>query len=520
MLIISFVKVCIVQTKFRFFEYDKILGEFEKIYEYALKNKVDILVFPFIFVGGVEYEHLFHRAEYLRKAFECFDFIKEQVDDRLCVVFGHYSFYEDKLLDCISVVSDHRFIFTTKEVNIPVLFDYKGKSIAVLNLNDELFFQGFEESFNDYFNKSDYLLVPSKSYFTSDKNNLRLKFFKEIAIKNNVEVAYANLYGVFDSIVFDGLSFFINKYGKIKQARKFEDDILLNDGFYDLKLDSEYEILDKLIEALVIALREYAYISRFDKVHLGVSGGIDSALVAYIACVALGAHRVVGISMPSRFSSKGSVSDAKELAKELGFKLIDMPIESMFKSALEFFDGYFNTKGTTKENIQSRLRGLFLMSYSNANNSLLLSTGNKSELAVGYYTLYGDSCGGISLIGDLFKRDVYNLAKYINLKERRAVIPVNIIVKEPSAELKLNQKDSDSLPRYEVLDEILSQYLIENKSLDLLYKSFGKELITKVLDFYSGSEYKRRQSPMIVKVSRKAFGSDIILPIPKVVLTK
>ena len=513
-------KICIAQIKCRFFGCKKNLGKFKKIYKYALKNKVDILVFPFIFIGGFEYEYLFHKEEYLKKATDCFNFIKEQVDDRLCIVFGHHSVYEDKLLDCISVISGHQTLFTTKEINVPILFDYKGKSIAVLNLNEDLLFQGFYKGFNACLDQFDYLLVPSKSYFTKDKNNLRLEFFNKVAIKNNVEVAYVNLYGVFDSIIFDGSSFFVNKYGQIKQASRFEDDILLNDGFHDLKFDSEFETFDKLLESLAIALREYVYLSGFEKVHLGVSGGIDSALVAYIACFALGFQRVVGISMPSRFSSEESVFDAKELARELGFKLINMPIESMFKSVLEFFDGYFNTNGITGENIQSRLRGFFLMSYSNANNSLLLNTGNKSEIATGYYTLYGDSCGGIALIGDLFKKDVYNLARHINLKEGREVIPVNIICKEPSAELRPEHKDSDSLPRYEILDEILCQYLIENKSLDLLYKSFEKEVVIRILDLYSGSEYKRRQAPMIIKVSRKAFGSDIFLPVSKVILSE
>ncbi|APR64970.1 NAD(+) synthase [Borrelia anserina] len=513
-------KICIAQTKCNVFKFKQILDEFRENYEYALQHKVDILVFPFIFVGIIEYESLFQRPEYLKKILNYLDFIKEQVDDRLCVVFGHYSFHEGKLLDSVSVVSDHSFILTTKEVNVPVLFDYKGHSVAILNLNDELLFQGFEVKFNELLSKADYLLVPSKSYFTCDKNNLRIEFFRKIAMKNDLEVAYANLCGIYDSTVFDGLSFFINKYGKIKQAKEFENDILFNEEFYVLELDCESKIFDKLIGALVSALREYVRLSGFDKVHFGISGGIDSALVAYIACIALGSHRVVGISMPSRFSSKGSVSDAKELSRELGFKLIDMPIESMFQSALEFFDGYFNTKGITEENLQSRLRGLFLMSYSNANKSLLINTGNKSEIAVGYFTLYGDSCGGISLIGDLFKRDVYNLARYINLKEGKEVISVNILLKEPSAELRPDQKDSDFLPTYEVLDEILSQYLLKNEPLEVLYKSFGEEVVTKVLDLYSNSEYKRRQSPMIVKISRKAFGNDILLPILKVALTK
>ncbi|AHH10155.1 Glutamine-dependent NAD synthetase, partial (plasmid) [Borrelia parkeri SLO] len=209
MLIIYFVKICIAQTKCRLFKFKHILGVFKKNYEYALQNKVDILVFPFIFVGGIEYENLLHRAEFLKKILDGLDFIKGQVDDRLCVVFGHYSFYEGKILDCVSVVNDHQFVLTTREVNKPVLFNYKGQSIAVLNLDDDLLFQGFEDKFNGSFSQADYILVPSKSYFTGEKNNLRLKFFKEIAMRNNLEVVYANLCGVYGSTVFDGLSFLL-----------------------------------------------------------------------------------------------------------------------------------------------------------------------------------------------------------------------------------------------------------------------------------------------------------------------
>ncbi|ACH93463.1 NH(3)-dependent NAD synthetase [Borrelia duttonii Ly] len=518
MLIIYFVKICVAQIKCRIFRFNEILNEFKVNCEYAIQNKVDILVFPFIFIEGIEYENLFYRPEYVKKILYCIDFIKGQVDAGLCVVFGHYNFYDGKLFDCISVVSDHQYILTTREVNVPVLFSYKGQSIAVLNLDDELLFHKSQYKFHDSFSKIDYLVIPSKSYFTCEKNNLRLEFFKDVAIKNNLEIAYANLYGIYDSIVFDGLSFFINKYGKIKQAKEFEYDILFNEEFYDLEFDCESKIFDKLLGALVISLREYVALAGFEKVHLGVSGGIDSALVAYIACTALGANRVVGISMPSRFSSKGSVLDAERLANELGFELIHMPIESMFQFSLDYLDGYLNTKGVTEENLQARLRGLFLMSYSNANRSLLLNTGNKSEIAVGYCTLYGDSCGGISLIGDLFKLDVYNLARYVNKKEGREVIFSNILLKEPSAELRADQKDSDSLPTYEVLDGILNRYLLENEPLELLYKSFGKEVVVRVLDLYSGSEYKRRKGPMIVKVSKKAFGSDIFLPISRVAL--
>ncbi|WP_024653513.1 NAD(+) synthase [Borrelia persica] len=513
-------KICIAQIKCRLFKFDQILNELKVNCEYAIANKVDILLFPFIFIEGIKYANLSHRPEYVKKIVACINFIKEQVDDRLCVVFGHYNFYDGKLFDCMSVVSDRQYVLTTREVNVPVLFNYKGKSIAILNFDDELLFHKSRYQFHNSFCEIDYLLIPSKSYFTCEKNNLRLEFFRNMAIENNLEIAYANLYGVYDSMVFDGLSFFIDKYGKIRQAKEFEYDVLFNEEFYDLEFDSKSRIFDKLLAALVMSLREYVKLAGFERVHLGISGGIDSALVAYIACTALGANRVVGISMPSRFSSEGSVLDAQRLASELGFELIHMPIEGIFQFALDYLDKYFSTEGVTEENLQARLRGLFLMSYSNANKSLLLNTGNKSEIAVGYFTLYGDSCGGIALIGDLFKLDVYELAKYVNVREGREVISSSILLKEPSAELRADQKDSDFLPTYEVLDEILNRYLFENEPLELLYKSFGEEVVGKVLDLYSGSEYKRRKGPMIVKVSKKSFGSDILLPISKVVLMK
>ncbi|UGQ17313.1 NAD(+) synthase [Borrelia sp. RT1S] len=511
-------RVCIAQIKHRVSRLEETLSEFKKNCECALQNNVDVVVFPFMYVGHVEYESLLNRPEFLKSNLDYLNFVKNQVDNRLCVVFGHYDICGGKIVDCVSVVSGHELVLTTKEVNVPILFRYKGKSLAILNFEDDFLSKEFKAESMACLRESQYLLIPSKSYFTRGKNNLRLSFFKRIAIENNTEVAYANSYGVHDSIVFDGLSFFINKHGELVQAKELEEDILLNEGFASLELDSPFVILDRVISALVTALREYVCLAGFNKVHLGISGGIDSAIVAYLACVALGGDRVTGISMPSRFSSRGSVADAKELARGLGFKLIDMPIEAVFSTTLEFFGDYFSTKGITEENLQARLRGLFLMSYSNANRSLLLNTGNKSEIAVGYYTLYGDSCGGIALIGDLFKGDVYELARHINVKEGRDVIPTSIILKEPSAELRLEQKDSDSLPTYEVLDEILNRYLIKNEPLDLLYKSFGKELVVKVLDLYSGSEHKRRQGAMIVKVSNKTFGNDILLPISKVKL--
>ncbi len=320
------------------------------------------------------------------------------------------------------------------------VFRYKDNLFAVLNFEDALLFKEVIPKFGEDLKKAQYLIIPSKSYFTKEKNNLRLKFFQRVAIENNLDVIYSNFYGVEDSAVYDGCSFFINSFGKVKQAKGFEFDFISNDTFQDLKFDTCNELFEKIILAISLVLRKYVSFSGFSKVHLGVSGGVDSALIAYLACFALGAENVVGISMPSKFSSAGSISDAKELSRKLGFKLIEMPIKDLFQVSSRFFEGYFDIKGVTGENLQARLRGLLLMSYSNSQNSLLLNTGNKSEIAVGYCTLYGDTCGGLALIGDLFKTEVYDLVNYINAKFDQCIIPVNIILKEPSAELRFDQK--------------------------------------------------------------------------------
>ncbi|WKC81738.1 NAD(+) synthase [Borreliella tanukii] len=506
-------KISIAQTKYRVLDLDKCIADFKINYGEALLKGSDVLVFPSMFLGNIKYVELFERSKYYQNICKFIEFMKEQVNDRTLIVFGHSAYKGGKFVDIISVISNHKVILTVSQYNLPEFFNYKDNVFAVLNFEDSLLFEELNPQFGENLKKAQYLIVPSKSYFTREKNNLRLKFFERIAVENNLDVVYSNYYGTEDSAVYDGCSFFINSFGKLKQAKGFEFDFISNDAFQDLKFDTCNELFEKIILAISLVLREYIYFSGFSKVHLGVSGGIDSALVACLACFALGAENVVGISMPSKFSSVDSISDAKELSRKLGFKLIEMPIKDLFEVSSRFFEGYFDVKGVTGENLQARLRGLLLMSYSNSQNSLLLNTGNKSEIAVGYCTLYGDTCGGLALIGDLFKREVYDLAKYINAKFDECIIPVNIILKEPSAELRFDQKDSDYLPVYEVLDDILNRYLISNESVDSIYLNFEKGIVDKVLNLYFKNEYKRRQGVPIVKVSKKTFGFELSIPI-------
>lgn len=506
-------KISIAQTKYRVLDFDKCIVDFKINYDEALLKGTDVLVFPSMFLGNTKHAELFESFKYSQNICKFIEFIKKQVDDSTLVVFGHSVYESGKFVDIISVISNHEVILTVSKYNLPEFFIYKNNVFAVLNFEDDLLFGELSPQFGENLKKVRYLIVPSKSYFTREKNNLRLKFFEKIAVENNLDVVYSNFYGVEDSAVYDGCSFFINSFGKIKQAKGFEFDFISNDSFQDLKFDTCNGLFEKIILAISLVLREYIYFSGFSKVHLGLSGGIDSALAACLACFALGAENVVGISMPSKFSSVDSISDAKELSKKLGFKLVEMPIKDLFEVSSKFFEGYFDVKGVTGENLQARLRGLLLMSYSNSQNSLLLNTGNKSEIAVGYCTLYGDTCGGLALIGDLFKTEVYNLAKYINAKFGECIIPLNVILKEPSAELKFDQKDSDYLPKYEVLDDILNRYLIDNESVDSIYLHFEKGTVDKVLNLYFKNEYKRRQGAPIVKVSKKTFGFELSIPI-------
>ncbi|MEW5814233.1 MAG: NAD(+) synthase, partial [Spirochaetota bacterium] len=254
----------------------------------------------------------------------------------------------------------------------------------------------------------------------------------------------------------------------------------------------------------------------FNKVHLGLSGGIDSALVAVLAAEAVGPENVTAFALPSRYSSEASFNDAKEIAVNLGIQFSVLSIEKIFPAFLDALEPFFKGKepDVTEENLQARIRGTLLMSYSNKWGSLLLTTGNKSELATGYCTLYGDMSGGLGVIGDLLKTEVYELCRYIN--KRKPVIPESILSKAPSAELRPGQKDEDSLPPYDILDKILTLYLIDNMTLEeIIQKGFSQELVSRVLSLVARSEYKRRQAPPVLKVSERAFGTGRRMPIAR-----
>ncbi len=362
------------------------------------------------------------------------------------------------------------------------------------------------------------IVAPTASPFHEGKPRTRLELFSRVGKSSGVPVIYVNIVGGNDNLIFDGQSMVTSREGKLVHlGAAFEEELAFTDtaaACPEVALPSDP--WRQIEGALVLGIRDYVRKCGFPRVHLGLSGGIDSALVATLAVEALGPERVDVFGLPSRYSSEGSITDAQELARNLGLSLKVLPIEEIFTSYLSTLGPLFEGRPAdiTEENIQARIRGTLLMAYSNKFNSLLLTTGNKSELATGYCTLYGDMSGGLAVIGDLLKGQVYALARSINAQ--RPVIPEAIFAKAPSAELRPNQTDQDSLPPYETLDAILEEYLVKNRSADAIAgNGFDPKLVRAVLRMVDRAEYKRRQAPPVLKVSPKAFGTGRRVPIAR-----
>jgi len=348
------------------------------------------------------------------------------------------------------------------------------------------------------------------------KNTTRGEMLRSLAHKTRVPLVYCNLVGGNDELVFDGNSVAFNGSGELlAQGQPFEQDFVVVDTeAKPVRPPAAAGDEKELFAALVLGLRDYLHKCGFNSAVLGLSGGIDSALVACLAAAALGPDNVRGVLLPSQFSSRGSLEDARQLAENLGIRHDVIPIQSAFDSVKGRLAGVFAglPEDTTEENLQARLRGVILMALSNKFGSLLLTTGNKSELAVGYCTLYGDMCGGLAVISDVPKTMVYRLARWINRKKE--IIPAASITKPPSAELRPDQTDQDSLPPYDVLDAILEEYVVRGLSAaDIIRAGFEESVVKKVVRLIDGAEYKRRQSAPGLKVTSKAFGVGRRIPI-------
>ncbi len=365
--------------------------------------------------------------------------------------------------------------------------------------------------------KSRCLLNLSASPFSMGKSKFRLKMLESLSKKYKIPSVYVNQVGSNDDLIFDGGSFALNAKGTvIAQCKDFEEDLVL----FDLETQEGtcHEIshtdIEAAFKALVLGIRDYVHKCGFSKALLGLSGGIDSALTAALAVEALGPKNVIGVLMPSQYSSEGSLRDAEALVKNLNIPSFTISIQELFETYLKHLKPIFKNEdsGLTQENLQARIRGNILMSLSNQWGALVLTTGNKSELATGYCTLYGDMSGGLAVLSDVPKTLVYELSRYINT--RKNVIPEHSITKPPSAELRPNQTDQDTLPPYDTLDPILKAYVEEHAPIAAISKrGFSRELVKDIVQRVDRNEYKRRQAPPGLRVTHKAFGIGRRLPI-------
>ena len=350
----------------------------------------------------------------------------------------------------------------------------------------------------------------SASPYSFGKRESRKNMLSVLCKTEKIPLAYVCDVGAQTELIFDGASMcFDNEGNLVKLGKAFEEDYFIFDTKekYQPVKSSERSFEEETLSALIFGLKEYCSKQKFRQVLVGLSGGIDSALVTYIAVKAIGPENVNVMLMPSIYSSEGSIKDSEKLIKNLGILSSNVSIQPVVKEVLKMLSSVVTEKHKriVEENIQARIRGVYLMAVSNQFGYLLLTTGNKSEMAVGYCTLYGDMAGGLGVIADVYKTDVYRIVNYIN--KEKEIIPKEIVEKEPSAELSLGQKDQDILPPYELLDKILKMYLEENKEYDEITKSIGDgEVVNKVLKMVDNNEYKRRQAAPALRVSTKAFG--------------
>jgi len=416
---------------------------------------------------------------------------------------------------------------------------------AAFTICEDIWQLEWMDKFLDQTRRKDIIINISASPFHVGKIKQRQQVLSQCAKHFGCAVAYCNLVGGQDELVFDGRSMFVDPTGRIvSQAKAFAEDLLVADIDLAAGQAPPYESKSRRImvvsaagpdsgsaaggriahksevaevyEALVLGTRDYVLKNGFKKVLIGLSGGVDSSLTCAIAVAALGAENVVGVTMPSRFNSEETISDAAKVAGSLGIKFCTIPVENVlgrFNETLGAVEGW-RDDGVAYENLQARIRGTILMSLSNQFSYLVLTTGNKSETAVGYSTLYGDTAGGFAVIKDVPKTMVYQLAKYVNGILRRQVIPPSVMERPPTAELRDGQKDTDSLPEYELLDKILKGYIEENKSArELAEEGLPQNVVNKVIKMVDSNEYKRRQSPPGVKITPRAFGKDRRMPI-------
>ncbi len=512
-----------------------------------------LIVFPEMILTGYPVEDLALRSTFRDASRKALANLIPQLPTTIASVIGYLDeSAEGKPQNAVAVIYDGKIVGTYIKHHLPnygvfdefrnfvagtdsFVFRFHGIDIGVAICEDIWRFEGPVEDLAA--RTPGLVIVPNGSPFERNKDDVRASLVSQRARDIGAPIVYVNMVGGQDDLVFDGDSIAVDSRGEtILRAAQFDEgltivdmdcnkqtskpDVIISDeplaSYEKIEFHSTERLADaaEIWKALVVGLRDYVEKNRFPSVILGLSGGIDSAVTAAIAADALGAARVFGVALPSKYSSKHSLHDAADLAHRIGLNHRIVPIQPI----VDQFISSLGLTGLAEENVQARVRGTTLMGISNQEGHLVLATGNKSELAVGYSTMYGDAVGGYAPIKDLLKREVWAIARWRNeqatLRGEIAPIPESSITKEPSAELRPDQKDSDSLPDYEVLDAMLEIYIENDEGLEgLLTAGFSKELATRTVRMVDAAEYKRRQYPPGTKISRRAFGKDRRLPI-------
>ncbi len=502
----------------------------------AKKQNADIIVFPELSTIGYPAEDLLLRPSLTKRTAQAFEQLASVKD--IVMVFGFVNNAEDaQRYNSAAVMKDGQVLGVYNKQNLPnysvfdekryfneghqhLVFEYLGHKFGVLICEDVWSLQTVQQLAQL---NVETVLVLNASPYEVGKPQHRILTLKELAKQLNLHLVYSNQVGGQDDLVFDGTSFIINNNGEVAfQAPSFKEDLYIidyeieNKAYKAVARAPALDTMAEIYQSLVMATRDYVQRSGFPGVILGLSGGIDSALTLAIAVDAIGADKVQAVMMPYTYTSQISVEDATEQAKRMGvtFGIAEIhPIVNSFMQTLFPFFGN-SPADATEENLQARARGTLLMGLSNKFGNLVLSTGNKSELAVGYCTLYGDMVGGFAVLKDVYKTIVFELAKYRNSISETPVIPERVITRPPSAELRPDQKDQDSLPAYDVLDAILYAYIEEDMSQDdIISKGFEKEVVEKVIHLVDRNEYKRRQGSIGPRISSRAFSRERRYPI-------
>lgn len=513
----------------------------------AKKENVDLIVFPELTIPGYLSMDLILEKNYVKKNKEALKQITLETENITAIVgfvdedenkegadntkikYNSAAIIQNKkvigiqdktLLPEYDIFSEKRYFSDSRGSKI---FNIHGKKVGI-EICEDMWDKNYKNKVSKKLQSkgAELIINLSASPFHIGKLNERISTIKKITKENNIDFIYTNLVGSFDGydgqIIFDGQSIAINKNGEIvKIAKKFEEDkviIKFNEKLSEEKINTND--LEDTYKSLVLGIKEYFNQSHMKKAFIGLSGGIDSALVAALAVKALGKENVKGILMPSMYSSEGSITDAKKLSENLGIEYSIIPITQIYHSVERTMEKEFKKLplDVTEENIQARTRGLILMAEANKFKGLVLSTGNKTEMALGYCTLYGDMNGGLAVISDLNKLRVYALSKYINEVENREVIPENTISKAPSAELSFNQTDEKGLgASYSILSPLVDKIIEERESIEELKKEFGDELVKDIYRKIKINEFKRRQSPPGIRVTSKSFGIGRRVPI-------